>query len=298
MAITNSSQKINIFNRLLIGSHVCNKSPNYLLDSSLEMINNNATCAMVFLGPPRNTNLCHFEDLKVDETKKLLCENNLDIKNLCVHFPYIINPSSSDIGHQTLAYEFFDKELTLMEKIGLNLCCFHPGSCKGKDRYQSMEDVAKRFYPLFKKHNNIRISIETMAGKGDEINVGLKESKLFLDNFFNLNNVGICLDTCHLWDSGLDISNFEILKNEIEDTIGFSKVFLIHLNDSKNPRGFAKDRHENLGKGFIGFKALSKICYAKEFKDVYKILETPLVSGNEHKEEIEKLNSCFSGEYI
>lgn len=298
MATTDIKQKINRFNNLLVGSHISNKSPDYLLGASLEIIRQNATCGMVFLGPPRNTSLCDFSSLKVDEAKEVLRLNNLDIPNICVHFPYIINPSSQIEEHRKLAYEFFDKELSLMEKIGLNLCCFHPGSSKGQDRLTCMKDVAKMFYPLFKEHNSIKIAIETMAGKGDEVNVGLKESRIFLDDFLGLNNVGICLDTCHLWDSGLDICNFDILRNEINETIGFEKVFLIHLNDSKNPRGYSKDRHENLGKGFIGYKALSRICYAREFKNVFKILETPLVNGDEHKDEIQRLKSCFTGEYI
>ena len=108
--------------------------------------------------------------------------------------------------------------------------------------------------------------------------------------YIGLDNFGITIDSCHLWDSGEDFTDTQGLLYRIEKTIGFNKVFLIHLNDSLNPRGSKKDRHANIGKGMIGEANLLRFALNKHFKDVPKILETPETrGGDEHKKEIEEI---------
>jgi len=298
MAIAN--QKLNKFHddELIIGSHVKMKADNYLIGSIKETVDQGANSFMIFLGSPRKAELKEFSDDEIKSFHEEMNKSKLDLKNIAVHFPYILNPSSPNVESRLFASEFFDKELSLMEKLNISLCCFHPGSSKGADRFISMKNMVETLYPVFKKHPKVKIAIETMSGKGNENNVGLYESKFLMNCFENLNNVGICIDTCHLWDSGFDISNIEAFKNIIDETITFNKIFLIHLNDSLNARGSSKDRHANIGKGFIGFNALIKICLMKELKNVPKILETPLIVGNEHKDEISTIKSMYIGKYL
>lgn len=291
---TINSLKDKTFSELLIGSHVAMKAPDYLLGSIQEMVGQHATAGMVFLGPPRNTSPCVVDKLKAAEAQKMAKEKKIDFKNISVHFRYILNPSNPDSEKRAFAASFFDKELSAMEQLGLTTCCFHPGSSKGANRYRAMQSCAEALGPIFAKHPHIHIGIETMAGKGDEVNVGLMESKLFLGYFHHLENLGLCIDTCHLWDSGFDLTDTKAFEQSIKETIGFDRVFLIHLNDSLFPRGSHKDRHANLGKGYIGFKALANIAFLPSLKNVCKILETPQ-KEHEHQEEIDKLRACFLG---
>ena len=128
-----------------------------------------------------------------------------------------------------------------------------------------------------------------MAGKGTELGINIDELKYIIKSVNN-DKLGVCLDTCHLNDSGVDINNFEMYLNIFDREIGLDKVHCIHINDSKNPLGARKDRHENIGFGTIGFDAISKVCNIERLKDVPKILETPYIEKNApYKEEIEML---------
>lgn len=274
---------------LLLGSHVPMTKPRSLLGSVEQALKMNATSFMVFLGPPQNTRPADLDPDLVSQAQKLWNDNGRDVRNIVVHFRYVLNPSAPDEKKGKFAAEFFDKELTAMEKAGLSLCCFHPGSAVGTDRNLASDNLIRRLQPVFAKHPSIRIAVETMAGKGSEVGVGLMENALLIKKF-NLPNVGSCLDTCHLWDAGMDVANIPEFLYQIETVIGFEKAFLVHLNDSLNPRGAHKDRHANLGQGFIGFKALSAICGLKELAQAPKILETPdSGDGSTHATEISKL---------
>jgi deoxyribonuclease-4 len=135
------------------------------------------------------------------------------------------------------------------------------------------------------------IAFETMAGKGTEVGRTFDEIKQLLDGINDQKRVGVCLDTCHIFDSGYDLVNdYENVKKVFDEKIGFDRLKVIHLNDSKNILGSHKDRHANLGDGNIGFDALDKICHDETFINVPKILETPYINGlPPYKEEIDKL---------
>lgn len=274
---------------LLLGAHVRQAKPDFLLGSVKEALNQNATAFMIFLGPPRNTRECAVPKENAQEALRLFESAGRQASSIAVHFRYVLNPSSPDEEKGAFAASFFDKELCAMEELGLSLCCFHPGSSSGTDRLKAAEAMAERLRPVFARHPNIKIAVETMAGKGSEVGVGLMENKLIV-SAFGLENVGTCLDTCHLWDSGLDVTDTAGFCEKIEETIGFEKVFLVHLNDSKNPRGAGCDRHAPLGEGYIGFQALSAICGLRELSSAPKILETPDPGdGSAHKAEIARL---------
>ena len=125
----------------------------------------------------------------------------------------------------------------------------------------------------------VDICLETMAGKGSEVGKTLDEIKEIIDNTENNEKLGICLDTCHLWDSGYNIKDFDNFILELKKRNLLEKVLCIHLNDSKNDISSHKDRHENIGYGFIGFNTLLNICYKKEFENIPKILETPYIDN-------------------
>lgn len=283
------------FDRLpILGAHVRMAKPDGLVGSVKESLKIRATAGMVFLGPPRNTRPCEVEAAKGDVAKALWESNGRNWSNLAVHFRYVLNPSSPIEEKGEFAARFFDGELSAMEALGLGLACFHPGSSLGTDRLTALDRMVERLRPVFKAHPKVRVGIETMAGKANETMVGLTEAKLALERFQGFPNVGICLDTCHLWDSGIDLTNLPVFLDQVAETIGFDKVFLIHLNDSKNPRGAGKDRHADLGQGYIGIKALAAICGAEAFQSVPKILETPDPGdGSIHAKEIAWLDALL-----
>ena len=138
----------------------------------------------------------------------------------------------------------------------------------------------------------VLLAIETMAGKGGELGSTLEGVQKIIDGYSHPERLAVCLDTCHLSDAGYDVSDLSGLKGEIERTVGLSRVKAIHLNDSKNPRGSRKDRHANLGQGYIGFDTLSRWAHDPDFAAVPKILETPYFEGKPpYKKEIEMLRS-------
>lgn len=277
-----------------LGAHVSLKNPDFLLGSVRAALAMDATAFMVFLGPPRNTRINPADSFRKDEALRLWEESGRDPRNIAVHFRYVLNPASPDDEIGSFAAEFFDRELTLMDELGLSLCCFHPGSSKGEDRLECARKCADRLGPVFARHPNIRVGIETMAGKGSEVGVGLVEVGLMVKRI-DLPNVGCCLDTCHLWDCGLDIQGSGKLSAAVSDTVGLNRVFLIHLNDSANPRGAHRDRHARLGEGYIGFKDLAAVVSDPDFRDVPKILETPDPGdGSGHAGEIADIRAALN----
>ena len=155
---------------------------------------------------------------------------------------------------------------------------------------------------------NIKILLETMAGKGTEIGCSFEDLKYIIDNVKYNEKLGVCLDTCHINDAGYDISSFDNVMMEFDNIIGIERLLCVHINDSKNIRGSKKDRHENFGFGTLGFDNLLKIVYYPNLESVPKILETPYVSKDDdskerlyppYKEEIEMIrNKEFDADLI
>ena len=158
------------------------------------------------------------------------------------------------------------------------------------DRNIALDNIASAINLIMDENTKPMILLETMAGKGTECGTNINELKFILDRINLKEKVGVCLDTCHLNDSGIDISKFNEYLEEFDKVIGLEKVKCIHLNDSKNTIGSHKDRHENLGYGTIGFETLINVCYMDIFKNIPKILETPYIDGNPpYKFEIEMI---------
>lgn len=141
-----------------------------------------------------------------------------------------------------------------------------------------------------KQNDSVVILLETMAGKGTEIGSNFLELKRIIDGVEEKSKIGVCLDTCHLNDSGYNIENFDAILDEFDRIIGLQYVHCIHINDSKNIKGAKKDRHENFGYGTIGFNTLINIVYNKRLENIPKILETPWIKDRApYKEEIKMI---------
>lgn len=291
---------VKVENKLIIGSHVSFNKEGQLITSVKEAISYGSTTFMFYTGAPQNTNRCEIDDLKTLDALKLMKENNIDIKNVIVHAPYIINfanPNNLDFS-----ISFLKDELKRVDKLGVNYIVLHPGSHVGLGVSKGTTNIVKGLTEVLKNdHSNVTILLETMAGKGSEIGSNFNEIKVILDGLNNSNRIGVCLDTCHLNDSGYDIEKFDEILDEFDNIIGINKIKCIHINDSKNIKGSHKDRHENIGLGTIGFDNLINVIYNDKLKDIPKILETPYINGDypPYKFEIEMIkNKKFNSKLI
>ena len=279
-------------NKLIIGSHVSFNKNDQLMASVKEAISYNSTTFMFYTGAPQNTNRSPIDDFKTVEAMDLMKENNIDIKNVIIHAPYIINlanPKNLDFG-----IIFLKEELERASKLGVSYLVLHPGSHVGLGVEEGIKNIIFGLnHVLEKYHGNTMILLETMAGKGTEVGRNFEEIKSILASIKFPNKIGVCLDTCHLNDAGYDISNFEKLLEEFDKVIGIDKIHCVHVNDSKNEKNSHKDRHENIGFGTIGFDSLLKVIYHEKLKDIPKILETPYIDGDfpPYKQEIEMIRN-------
>ncbi len=276
---------------MIIGSHV-SFSGKQLLSSALEAISYNANAFMFYTGAPQNTARSKINAEYTAQALEVMKEHNIDIKNVICHAPYIINlANNKDESKYEFSKNFLKGEITRCHELGVKYIVLHPGSSVGIDRLTALDNIANALKQVLEGDEDITILLETMAGKGTELGINIDELKYIIKSVNN-DKLGVCLDTCHLNDSGVDINNFEIYLNIFDREIGLDKVHCIHINDSKNPLGARKDRHENIGFGTIGFDAISKVCNIERLKDVPKILETPYINGKApYKEEIEELRN-------
>ena len=243
---------------MIIGSHV-SFSGKQLLSSALEAISYNANAFMFYTGAPQNTVRSKINAEYTAQALEVMKEHNIDIKNVICHAPYIINlANNKDESKYEFSKNFLKGEITRCHELGVKYIVLHPGSSVGIDRLTALDNIVNALKQVLEGDEDITILLETMAGKGTELGINIDELKYIIKSVNN-DKLGVCLDTCHLNDSGVDINNFEIYLNIFDREIGLDKVHCIHINDSKNPLGARKDRHENIGFGTIGFDAISKI---------------------------------------
>ena len=282
---------------LIIGSHVSLGGKEMLVGSVKEAISYGANTFMFYTGAPQNTVRKPINEFNLQEAKKLMLENNIDINNVIVHSPYIINLANVDNEKGQFAIDFLTNEVKRVEEIGCRYLVLHPGSHVGAGVEVGLETIAKRLNTVLNSINtNVVILLETMAGKGSELAINLNEIKYLIDSIDKKENIGVCLDTCHLHDSGVDLNKFDEYLDEFDNLIGLNYIKCIHVNDSKNTLGAHKDRHENFGFGNIGFDTLINIVYNPRLNNIPKILETPYVDKKPpYKFEIEMIrNKVFN----
>ncbi len=262
---------------LLIGSHVSFKKDTQLLGSLEESLSYGSTTFMFYTGAPQNTNRGEISSSLTDEALLKMKENNIDIDKVIVHAPYIINLANDQKpGQYDFSVRFLIEEAKRCEKLHIKNMVLHPGSHVGCGVEVGTRNIINGLNIVL-KNSSVRILLETMAGKGTEIGRNFSELKEIIDNIEYPDKIGICLDTCHLSDAGYDVSNFDLILDELEKLSLLDKVYCVHVNDSKNDRGSHKDRHANLGYGFIGFDNLIKIIYNPRLENIPKILETPWI---------------------
>lgn len=272
---------------LLIGSHVNYNSKTQLLGATEDAVYYGATTFMFYTGAPQNTVRSKIDEDLTERAKILMKENGIDIDKVIVHAPYIINLANTE--KLEFAIDFLKQEIKRVESLGIKYIVLHPGSHVGLGKEIGLNNIVKGLNEVLKE-SSITILLETMAGKGTELGTSIDEIKYLIDNTIYKEKIGVCLDTCHLNDSGYDMNEFDDLLDEIDEKIGLKYIGCIHINDSKNPISSHKDRHENLGYGTIGFETLLKIIYNKRLENIPKILETPYLDKKApYKEEIENI---------
>lgn len=294
--------------KLLIGSHVSFNKKEQLLGSVKEAISYGANTFMFYTGAPQNTNRCEIDESIIEKANELMKENGIDKSKVIVHAPYIINlANDSKKESYDFAINFLKQEIDRCEKLEIKNIVLHPGSHVGLGEKNALDNIVNALKFVYDKERKVNILLETMAGKGSEVGKNIDELKYIIDNVSS-KNIGVCLDTCHLNDSGLDINDFDKYLDEFDEKIGIEKIGAVHINDSMNKISSHKDRHANIGFGEIGFDALINVIYNKRLENVPKILETPYVTKDDnskerlyapYKEEIEMIRKKeFNGNLI
>lgn len=231
---------------------------------------------------------------KIDEEdmrlfNAFLLENNFG--KVVAHAPYTLNPCSDKEYVREFGRSVIKEDLEIMEMMPGNIYNFHPGSHVGQGLDVGIQYTTNLLNEVLSEDMTTIVAIETMAGKGTEIGRNFSEIKRIIDGVDLKEKVGVCLDTCHVFESGMDIrEGIEELLLNFDREIGLEKLVALHLNDSKNECGARKDRHELIGNGSIGLETFSEIVNDERLKEVPLILETP-TDEEGHRVEIELLRS-------
>ena len=286
---------------LIIGSHVSYNNTDGLIGSVKEALSYGSNTFMFYTGAPQNTIRSSIDKEKTKEAHKMMEENGIDIKNVIVHAPYIVNPANNkDEDKFNFSINFLKQELKRTAELGINKVVLHPGSHVGLGTDEGINNIIEALNHVLDTNEGPIICLETMAGKGTEVGSTFEEISEIIDGIKYKNRIMVCLDTCHINDAGYDLNNFDKVLEEFDDVIGLDKLGCVHINDSKNEIAAHKDRHENIGLGKIGFDNLIKVIYHEKLKGIPKILETPYVSEKEggkdrtyppYKQEIEMIRN-------
>ncbi len=277
---------------LIIGSHVSFNSKDQLLGSLQEALGYKANTFMFYTGAPQNTTRSKINDNLTKEALEIMKNNNIDYSKVIVHAPYIINlANNKEDDKYDFSIRFLKEEVRRCEKLGIQYLVLHPGSHVGLGVEVGISNIVNALNIIL-RDTSVVILLETMAGKGTEIGRNFSELKRIIDGMEKKDNIGVCIDTCHLNDSGYDISKFDQVLDEFDKTIGINYIKCVHVNDSKNGLSSHKDRHENIGFGTIGFDNLIQVIYHKKLEDIPKILETPWIEQKPpYKYEIEMIRT-------
>lgn len=263
-----------------IGSHVGNSGKEMLLGSAKEALSYGANCFMVYMGAPQNTYRKRTDEMCIKEMQVLLAQNNINLNDVIVHCPYIVNLAQSDPVKHQFAVDFLIREIKLIDAVGAKIMVLHPGAHVGVGVTKGCEIIADGINEIIAatKNSNVVIALETMAGKGTECGSTFEEIKTIIDGIKDQSRIGVCLDTCHISDAGYPlVTDYEKTIELFDEIVGLKYLKVIHINDSKNPCASHKDRHENIGFGYIGFDTIAKVVFDTRFKDIPKILETPYI---------------------
>lgn len=262
---------------MILGSHVGMSGKEMLLGSAKEAVSYGADTFMFYTGAPQNTRRKEISELNIDPAWEYMKEHG--ISEILVHAPYIINLGNA-VKPETfsLAVEFLAKEIERTVSCRSHTLILHPGAHVGEGTETGTAQIIKGLNEVLTADTACHIALETMAGKGSEIGRSFEELARIYDGVKYNDKLRICFDTCHTSDSGYDIIHrFDEVMEDFDRVIGKDQIAVFHINDSKNVPGAAKDRHENIGFGHIGFDALNYIVHHPDFENIPKILETPYI---------------------
>ena len=280
---------------MLLGSQVSMNGKKMLEGSAEEAHKFGESTFMIYTGAPQNTRRKPIEELNIEKGHEIMKAHGLS--NIVVHAPYIINIANTVKPHVfELGVEFLQSEIERTQALGAQDIVLHPGSHVGEGTDAGIKKIIEGLNEVLTNDNNVRIALETMAGKGSEVGRNFEELARIIDGVNHNDRLSVCFDTCHTHDAGYNVKeDFDGVLNEFDKIIGVDRIKVVHVNDSKNDIGAHKDRHENIGFGYIGFDALNYVVHHDTFKDIPKILETPYVGEDKknkkppYKLEIEML---------
>ena len=272
---------------LNIGSHL-SASKGYL-HMAKEAVSIGANTFQFFTRNPRGGSAKAIDADDVKRALEYMSENNF--AKILAHAPYTLNPCSKDEKTRDFALMAMSDDLMRMEYTPHQLYNFHPGSHVGQGVEVGIEMIAGLLNKVITPQTTTTVLLETMSGKGSEVGSRFEELREIIDKTELSDKLGVCLDTCHVYDAGYDIvNNLDGVLDEFDRIIGLERLKAIHLNDSKNPFESHKDRHEKIGEGSIGLDAMKRIINHPELKDLPFFLETPNELDG-YKKEIEILKS-------
>ena len=271
---------------LNIGCHL-SASKGYV-NMAKETIAINGNTFQFFTRNPRGGQAKDINEADVKEFIEIAKENNF--AKILAHAPYTINICSADEKTRRFGIDTMKDDLRRMEYTPNNLYNFHPGSHVSQGTEKGIELIIDALNEILTEDQTTIVLLETMSGKGSEVGRTFEEIKAIIDGV-NLNHkLGVCLDTCHVYDAGYDIvNNLDDVINEFDRVIGLDRLKAIHINDSKNPFASHKDRHEKIGEGSIGIEAFERIINHPKLKDLPFFLETPQEDLSGYGKEIEIL---------
>ena len=218
------------------------------------------------------------------------------IERILAHAPYTLNPASATEKTRDFARMALAEDLARMENTPGQLYNMHPGSHVGQGVDVGIDLIAAALDEALRSEQTTTLLLETMAGKGSEIGGRFEELAAIIERVGLRDKVGVCLDTCHVWDAGYDIAgDLDGVLREFDEVVGLDRLRAVHLNDSLNPRGARKDRHARIGEGFIGFEALSAVTRHPLLRDLPFYLETPQEEPSGYADEIARLRAAWEG---
>lgn len=253
-----------------------------------------ANTLQFFTRNPRGSKAKELDEKDIAAFQSLMEEYSFG--KILAHAPYTLNPASSNERTREFALETLKDDLARMEFLPGNYYNFHPGSHVGSGAQAGIALISQALNEILFPQQRTVVLLETMAGKGSEIGGSFQELRQIMDGVNLQEKLGVCLDTCHISDAGYDIAgHLEDVLDEFDRVIGLEKLRAVHLNDSLHPLASHKDRHANIGQGFLGLEAFERIINHPLLRDLPFFLETPNDDAG-HGEEIALLKSLYHGE--
>ncbi len=271
--------------KIKIGSHVKMAGKEMFLGSVKEAESYGASVLMLYTGAPQNTVRKEIKDLNIEAGWEYA--GKAGIEEIVVHAPYIIN-----LGNTTkpetfeLGVTFLEKEIKRTAAMRSKILILHPGAHVGAGEEAGLAQIIKGLnLVLDENEDDVFIALETMAGKGSELGKTFEELRKIYDGVHKKDRLRVCFDTCHVNDAGYHlVEDYEEVLRQFDEVIGLNQIAVIHINDSMNPCGAHKDRHANIGKGYIGTDILKQTVHDERFSQIPKILETPWICEEGSKE--------------